>query len=59
MTLPPDLLDGLRQLKSYREPTAGFQAVMETRPEPFYFSVNGPRCSFRERDSAQEMISLD
>ena len=62
MTLPPDLLDGLRQLDGQREPTAGFQAEIETRPEPFYFSLNGPTkegdAAF-ERDSAQEMISLD
>lgn len=62
MTLPPDLLDGLRQLEGQRELTAGFQAVEETRPEPFYFSVNGPTkegdAAF-ERDSAQEIISLD
>jgi len=63
MTLPPDLLDGLRQLEGQREPTAGFQATVETHPEPFYFSVNdGPTkegdAAF-ERDSAQEMISLD
>ena len=62
VTLPPDLLDGLRRLEGQRELTAGFQAVVETRPEPFYFSVNGPTkegdTAF-ERDSAQEMISLD
>ena len=62
MTLPPDLLDGLRQLEGQREPTAGLQAIIETRPEPFYFSANGPTeegdAAF-ERDSAQEMISLD
>jgi len=62
MTLPPDLLNGLRQLEGQREPTVGFQAVFETRPEPFYFSANGPTkegdAAF-ERDSAQEMISLD
>ena len=62
MTLPPDLLDGLRQLEGQREPTAGFKAPIETRPEPFYFSINGPTkegdTAF-DRDSAQEMISLD
>ena len=62
MTLPPDLLAGLRQMKGQREPTSGFQAPLETRPEPFYFSVNGPTkegdAAF-ERDSSQEMISLD
>ena len=62
MTLPPDLLDGLRQLEAQREPTIGFKAAVESRPEPFYFSVNGPTkegdAAF-ERDSAQEMISLD
>jgi len=62
MTLPPDLLDGLRRLEGQREPTAGFKAPLETRPEPFYFSANGPTkegdAAF-ERDSVQEMISLD
>ena len=63
VTLPPDLLNGLRQLEGQREPTARFQvAVLETSPEPFYFSVNGPTkegdAAF-ERDSAREMISLD
>ena len=63
MTLPPDLLDGLRQVEFHqREPTVGFKTAVETRPEPFYFSVNGPTkegdAAF-ERDSAQEMISLD
>jgi transaldolase len=62
MTLPPNLLDGLRQLEGQRNPTAGFITPVETRPEPFYFSVNGPTkegdAAF-ERDSVQEMISLD
>ena len=62
MTLPPDLLNGLRMLEGQRNSTAGFKAPVETRPEPFYFSVDGPteegNAAF-ERDSAQEMISLD
>lgn len=62
MTLPPDLLDGLRQLEGQRGPTTGFKAPVETRSEPFYFSANGPTkegdATF-EKDSAQEMISLD
>ena len=62
MTLPPDLLNGLRQVEGQRGPTLGFKAQVETRPEPFYFSVNGPTKEGDEtfdRDSAQEMISLD
>ena len=62
MTLHPDLWHGVPQLEGRREPTAGFQPVVETRSEPFYFSVNGPTkegdAAF-ERDSAQEKISLD
>ncbi|KAF8147699.1 transaldolase [Crassisporium funariophilum] len=63
VTLPPDLLDGLRQMVGQRNPTSEFRMeVIKLGPEPLYFSCDGPTAAGQdafERDSAAEMISLD
>lgn len=62
VTLPPDLLEGLRNRKGVENIAADFLLDVETRPEPCYFSIAG---STRDgeinfsRDSEEEGISLD
>lgn len=64
VTLPPDLLDGLRSIEGIENVTTDFFPEVETRPEPFYFSINGSAMTTDgevnfSRDSKDEAISLD
>ncbi|TFK36238.1 hypothetical protein BDQ12DRAFT_687072 [Crucibulum laeve] len=62
VTLPPDLLDGLRNLEGEEDLSGAFQLQVETRPEPHYFSSSGHTAEAEtafDLASVEEGIALD